>query len=342
MDPRKPRILVVGAGAVGGVAATLIAEAGHDVRVLVRKRELAERIRTAGLCVTGFKGDHRAVLPAFASPLEVGDPADIILLATKATALPAVLGSIGPLRKKDGVIVSLQNGMTAETIAELLGNEAVFGCVVGWGATLRAAAEADMTSTGDFVIGRLDGREDGRLAEVKEILDAIVPVRISPNIRGHLYAKLIINACITTLGAVSGLNLGPMLKMPKARSLFIRIVKEGMAVAAAAGIAVEPLAKLDFNRFVRGGGPLASLRRNLLIRLIGFKYRRLRSSGLQSLERGEKTEIDALNGYIVDRARERGIAVPVNTRLVGMVKDIENGVRSVGPANFDDPFLAGS
>ena len=339
MDPRKPRILVVGAGAVGGVTAALIAEAGHDVRVLVRKREHAELIRTAGLHVTGVKGEHRIVVPAFASPLDVGDPADIILLATKATALPAVIGSIGPLRKKDGVIVSLQNGMTAEKIAELVGNDAVFGCVVGWGATLRAPGEAEMTSTGDFLLGRLDGRDDERLAVVKGVLDAVVPMRISPNIRGHIYAKLIINACITTLGAISGLNLGPLLKIPRARALFIRIIREAMAVAGAAGIFVEPLARLDFNSFI-GGGPVASLRRHVLIRLIGFKYRRLRSSSLQSLDRGEKTEIDALNGYIVDCGREYGVAVPLNANLVRMVKDIEDGVRAINPANLYDPILS--
>lgn len=109
--------------------------------------------------------------------------------------------------------------------------------------------------------------------------------------------------------------------------------------AGALGLRVEPVSRLDLGSFLKGAGAPGRLKRHALIRLVGFKYRRLKSSSLQSLERGERTEIDFLNGYIVARGRERGVRTPLNEFLTARVKDIEAGRRTIGLANFDDPFL---
>lgn len=110
-----------------------------------------------------------------------------------------------------------------------------------------------------------------------------------------------------------------------------------MAVARAARIEVPPYAgRLDYEAFLTGTGPLAEARRHLVLRVMGMRYRRLRSSSLQSLERGRPTEIDSLNGYIARRARELGLAAPLNERLVAMVHEIEQGRRSITPANLEE------
>jgi 2-dehydropantoate 2-reductase len=336
MAAKEGRILVVGAGAVGGVAAVFMAASGAPVEVLVRRSETAALIRSEGLRVRGVKGGKKAVLPAYSAPGEVPGQAGLIFLATKATALPGVVNDILPLLAPGGLIVSLQNGMTAETVASIAGPEAAAGCVVGWGATMHGPADLEMTSAGEFIVGRLDGRNDPRLERVRGLLETIVPAVVSGHIRGHLYAKMIINACITSLGALSGLRLGPQLASPAARALFVGIIREAMAVACASGLKVEPLLKLDFDKFLRGDGRLDRLRRTAMIRLIGLKYRRLKSSSLQSLERGEKTEVDALNGDIAARGRAVGVPVPINARLTEMVHEIEAGSRPIRPTNIDE------
>jgi 2-dehydropantoate 2-reductase len=336
MDAQNAKILVVGGGAIGGITAGFLAKAGRNVALVDKSRAIVDRVRAQGLHVSGAGGEFRACIPAYAGIEEVHDKADVVLLATKATTLPGVAESLRPVLHEGSRVVSLQNGICEEWIARVLGEDATVGCVVGWGATMLAPGELEMTSTGDFVIGRLDGRTDAALSIVRDILSSVQPTAISANIMGHLYAKLVINSCITTLGALSGLYLGKMLAAKKARVIFIGIIREAMAVAGAAGLKVEPLARLDFASFLKGDGFLGNLKRHLLIRLIGFKYRKLKSSSLQSLERGERTEIDFFNGYIARKGRELAVPTPLNDRLTAMVKEIEAGTRTISAANFTE------
>ena len=100
---------------------------------------------------------------------------------------------------------------------------------------------------------------------------------------GHLYSKLIINSCISSLGAICGLYLGKMLGIRKIRNIFIEIIREAVEVSDRMGIRIEVFGgRLDFRKFISGNGFVANLKRHLMIRFIGFKYRRLKSSSLQS------------------------------------------------------------
>jgi len=339
MFDKNSRLLVVGAGAIGGITAGGLSRAGYDVQVVDKNPEIVNKIRSDGIHVYG-RGNDFKVRPSTASSIDgLSEKKDLVFLATKATALPAVAEAIRPVLKDASAVVSLQNGICEEIIASVIGVEATIGCVVGWGATMHNPAELEMTSSGDFIIGRIDRNEDPRLESIRNILGAVAPAQISLNIMGHLYAKLIINCCITTLGAVCGLYLGDMLSRVKIRNIFIGIIREAMAVANALNLRVEPVAKLDFYSFLKGQGGLANFKRQTLIRLVGFKYRRLKSSSLQSLERGEKTEIDFFNGYIVKKGKEVHVETPLNEYLTGMVKQIEAGKRKISPTNFDDPFF---
>ena len=335
MPAKDLKILLVGPGAVGGTTAGFISKAGYDLSILARNPKSIDHLRSSGLHVFGRRGEVRATPPVYASPSEVPEKMDIILLATKATSLPDVVHAIRPFMKPSSVLVSLQNGFCAETIADIIGVDAVIACVVSWGATMHAPGEYEMTSTGNFVIGRLDGRMDATLTAVQELLQAVLPTGISANIKGHLYAKLIINSCITTLGAISGMYLGKLLAMRNARNIFIEIIREAMNIAHAMGLKVESVAKLDFDSFLKGTGPAAYLERHTMIRLIGLKYRRLKSSSLQSLERGERTEVDYLNGTISAKGKALGIPTPLNDFLTELVHSIEAGTLSISPKNID-------
>ena len=175
---------------------------------------------------------------------------------------------------------------------------------------------------------------------MQEILSTVVPTTITANIIGTLYSKLIINSCINTLGAVCGLYLGKMLAVKKIRRVFIEIIREAVAVAVAAGIKVEVYdGKLDFYALAKKS-KFNVFKTHLLIRIVGFKYRRLKSSTLQSLERGKLSEVRSLNGYIVEKGQHNKVPTPVNSKLVEIVEEIESGIRKIELANFEDPFFA--
>lgn len=337
----ETRIAVVGAGAIGGVAAAFISKAGWNLEAAAKHQETVDRGLSEGFHLFGVKGEAYVPVRTVKGIEELSGPKDVVLLATKANDCLDAARRLLPLLHPGSVVVSLQNGICEEALAEVLGRRRVVGCVVGWGATMHGPAEYEVTSGGEFVVGELAGPPGERLSLLQAVLGEAAPTRISENILGELYAKLIINACINSLGALTGLTLGRLLAEQKVRELFLVVMREAMAVADAMGLKVEPGGggKLDFYRFLGRKGLAADLRRGLVLRAIGFKYRRIRSSSLQSLERGRKTEIDYLNGYICARGAALGTPTPLNDALVKMVKQIEEGKRAITPRNIHDPML---
>ena len=338
MLTKDSKIAMVGAGAIGGITAALIKQAGQDIEIVCKHQDLADRIAGQGIHITGIKGEHRIKVKAVKTIAELSGPQDLVYLATKGTDCVAAARDLLPFLKPESMVVSLQNGICEHALAQVLGQDRVIGCVVGWGASYNAPGELEVTSDGEFVIGTIDHVIDDRLQPIRKMLDAVQPTRISTNIIGELYSKLIINSCINSLGVIGGVKLGRLLADKRMRTVFIAIMREAMAVAAAMQIKVEAAGggKLDYAEFLKGQGLLADLKRHLTIRTIGFKYRKIKSSSLQSIERGRRTEIDFLNGYICDRGKELGVPTPVNDAIRAMVREIEVSQRQMTLDNVNE------
>lgn len=333
-------ILVIGAGAIGGITAAFLKKNGYNVEIISKYEDYATLIREQGMEISGISGSFTVTVPAYASVDEVKGKKDLILHATKVNDMVEAARSVLPVLSENGYLVSLQNGICEDVLAGIVGQERIIGCVTGWGATMEARGRLVMTSTGDFILGYPDKEADDDLKTVADILSRVVPVRISDNIMGHLYSKLIINANITSLGVICGLDLGKMLAIKKIRNIFIEVIREAVSLADKINIKIEVFGgRLDFRKFISGNSILADFRRHMLIRIIGFKYRRLKSSSLQSFERGKPTEVDFLNGYIVRNAEKTGVDVPVNRAILNMIHEIEQGRRKISPDNFDDPVF---
>lgn len=326
------KIVIIGCGAVGGVIAGYLSDANYNIQLICKHREILDSIENNGLRVEGLK-EHIITYPdAVMDISQIIDKPDIVFLATKATDVEEVTKTIVPFLKDDTTVISLQNGICEDFIADLIRPDRTIGCVVGWGATMLGPGRVELTSDGEFIIGELDGEVTHRLLIIKSMLEKVCNVKISNNIHGALFSKLIINSCITTLGAISGMYLGEMLNLSIARTIFLHVFTEAVQVANACQAKLEKIAgKIDPYKFALTEKELNSsfsfslLKKHLMIQLIGLKYKRLKSSSLQSLERGKPTEIDFLNGYIVNKARQFEIPVPVNEKLVAMVKAIEAG-----------------
>ncbi len=333
----SPRMIFIGAGAIGGVSAGLIKKQGYDVDIITKYKDLANLITSEGIQVMGSRGNHTVTMPAYATAGELTGKYDLIFMAVKATDLPEAIESIKPYMHDKSAIITMENGICEDLVASLVGAERTIGCITGWGGTMHSPGKVEMTSTGEFIIGNLDNSRNDRLTQVQEILSVVNPCYISDNIYGSLYSKLIINACITSLGAVCGLYLGEMLAIKYVRDIFIEIVKESIAVANAMGLKVEVYGgKLDYYDMIRSDSWFANLKRHLLIRLIGFKYRKLKSSSLQSLERNKLTEIDFFNGYIAQQGKKHQVPTPVNDIVVSQIKEIEARTRTISPDNFKE------
>ena len=330
---------VIGAGAIGGITAAYLTRAGLDVELVCKHADRAAEISGRGVHITGVRGDMVVPIKAVAEIEQLAGKKDALLIVTKAYDMPDAARRALPFLKPDSFVVSMQNGICVEALAEVAGAERTVGCVVGWGSTMLPDGSLNMTSEGEFVIGGyLPGKD---VTPLKAMLDHVIQTRISENIVADLYSKMIINSCITSMGVLSGLYLGQILGIRKARNIFIAIIREALAVAEAMGIRVPPYGgRLDYYRLTGGTGAWADFKRHLMIRLIGFKYRRLKSSSLQALERGKPTEVDYFNGFIARKGAELGVDTPVNSRITQMVKEIESKARRSDPNNFNDPALS--
>ena len=329
----RRNVLVIGAGAVGGIIAAILKKNGYNVSLVTKYQDVADIANSKGLHIFGQCGSHHVKVPSVARVIDIKLHPDFVFIATKALDMPQAARDVLPFLHENCKVISMQNGIVEEELASIVGKERTVGCTVGWGATMHGKAELEMTSGGEFVIGSLNKPGDESLQEIKTMLDHIVPVTISDHIMSHLYSKLIINSCISTLGAVCGLTLGKMLSQRKIRCIFLKIIKEAIDVAKAMKLIVNPYAgKLNFYALLKKG----KLRQHLFLMAFGFKYRKLTSSSLQSLKRGGRTEVQYFNGYIEEKGKEYEVPTPVNSLLTRMVKEIEEKKREIRVENFDD------
>jgi 2-dehydropantoate 2-reductase len=334
------RFLVIGGGAVGGITAALLKRNGIDVEIVCKYDDYAKLIAEEGISVSGVCGNFTIKVGAYSTLTEVKGKKDVILLATKATDMSEAIGSIDSVLESSGLLISMLNGICEDFLTSVVGKDRVIGCVTGWGATMVKKGSLIMTSTGDFIIGYPDKSSDQTLSEIADVLSCVVPVSTTDNITGHKYSKLIINSCITSLGVICGLYLGKMLMIRKVRNIFIEIIREAVRVADKMNIEIEIFGgRLDFRKFIEGKSVFSDMRRHLMLMVIGYKYRKLKSSSLQSLERGKMTEVDFLNGYLVTKGELLGVPVPVNAVIVRMIHEIEQKTREITAGNFDDPVF---
>jgi 2-dehydropantoate 2-reductase len=336
------RLLLMGCGSVGGVIAGGLLRAGHKVAIVTHNDEIAQAINTDGLRLTTPEGQWTVPTTAHVHLDEVAEPFDAVYLAMKATEVEQAARDVAGYLSPGGYVVTLQNGVVEDRVGAILGRERVVGALVGWGATMHAPGVYEMTSRGELVVGELDGQVTPRVKRLKATLDAAALTTISTNIYGVLWSKLAINCVITTLGAVTGQLLGEMLQRRDIRRLALAITSEVVDVAEAHGVSLEPVGgTLDLYRLYlppdrrAGGFGLDLMIKHAIMLFVGLKFRRLKSSMLQSLERGRRPEIDFMNGYVMERGQEKGVPTPVNAALTAMVREIEAGTRPTSPDNLE-------
>jgi 2-dehydropantoate 2-reductase len=337
----RERLLLMGCGSVGGLIAGGLLRAGHDLTIVTHNDEITQAINRDGLRCTTPGGEWTVTATTHTTLEDVTTPFAAVYLAMKATDVEQAARDVASYLSPEGHVVTLQNGLVEDRVGQILGRERVMGAIVGWGATMRSAGVYEMTSRGESVIGELDGQVTTRVQQIKATLDTVAPTTISTNIYGVLWSKLAINCFTSTFGAVTGQRLGDMLRRGANRRLALHVTSEVLDVAEAHGVTLEPVGgTLNLHRlYIPGSRRDTSLSPDLIgkhaiLLLVGSRFRNIKSSMLQSLERGRQTEIDFLNGYVVRHGQEKGVPTPLNAGLVTLVREIAAGARAMGPDNL--------
>ena len=338
MNP-QPRILVMGAGGIGGIVAATLTEVGAAVTAVSTNPAIRQAVDTAGYRVID-DGEER-VVRGWVAPAPEGSY-DLCILATQPPQVEEAARTALRHLASDGQVVVLQNGLCEDRIAAIVGPERVVGGIVAWGAAMPEPGRYERTAHGGFALGRLSGERDGDLRRVGELLEAIGPVTLTDNLRGARWSKLALNCAVSALGTIAGERLGPLVRVRRYRRLALEIMTEVVAVAKAERVVLEKVAgTLDLEWVAltdadkAASASVSLTAKHTLLLAVGLRYRRMRSSMLAAIERKRTPAIDFLNGEVVARGERHGIATPINARIVEIVWSIASGARTSSRATLD-------
>jgi len=316
------RVLVVGAGALGSVFGAFLRRAGDDVTLLGRPSHL-DAIAAHGLRVDGLWGEHRVRDLRLLTDWPRDDGAyDAVLVAVKSFDTASVASRVRALLAPDGVVISLQNGVgNVEALAAATGADRVLGGRVIFGAALLAPGHVRVTVYAEPVLlgtvrQGVAASEQRAAAWAAHVAGAGIPCEYCADVLAALWGKVLYNAALNPLGALLGVHYGALAEHEHTRAIMDTVIDEAFAVARAEGLRLPWATAADY-------------RAVFYARLVPSTARH-RSSMLQDLERGRRTEVDAINGAVWQRARARGMVAPFNellTRLVHAREALGSGVQ---------------
>jgi len=305
------KVAVVGAGAVGSFYGAMLARAGHAV-VLIGRPAHVDAIRRDGLRLE-MAGKSESLTIDASSEIAAAHGADLVLVSVKSSDTEAVARELAPALARDAVIVSLQNGVeNADVIARHVA-ATVVPAVVYVATAMPAPGIVRHHGRGDLVVGprtRAAARDPalaGRLEAIASFFaTAGVAVKVSADVVAELWSKLMVNCAYNAISALAQSSYGEMVALAPIRELQRTVVGEVVAVAAASGVELPLAAAVEAMERIAPAMP-AQL-----------------SSTAQDVARGKPSEIDHLNGFVVRRGRELGIATPANQALHALVKLVES------------------
>jgi len=303
------KIAIIGVGAMGSVYAALLASGGHEVWAVDVWKEHIDAIREKGLRVEGASGDRTVRINATTNPDDVRD-ADLVIIATKHDGVVDAAQAALRIAKDDAPILTIQNGLgSADAVAEIVGSKRIMlGVVGGFGASIKAPGHAHHNGMEFVRLGEMNGGLTPRLEAVAEAWRAGgFKVLTFSDIHKMVWEKLICNVTYSGPCALTGLRVGEAQENPNAWSICAACANEAYQVARAKGIA------LDFD------DPIA------YVRAFGQKIRNARPSMLLDHLAGRRAEIDNINGAIPREGAKVGVATPVNSIVVALLKAKEAG-----------------
>lgn len=307
------RIAVLGGGgAMGGLFGGWLARAGHDVALIDVSEAAVSAINASGVRIEEKDGSTTSVpVRASRQPGSIG-PVDLIINFVKCYHTENAVRSAQPMIGPGTVILSLQNGWgNAPRIASIVGDDRVLVGLTYHSATLVAPGHVKHPGSGMTFMGELNGAQSPRLdAAAEAFRSAGFDVTVSPEVLNEVWKKLALNVCTLPTAALLRFFAHELPQHQGAASLMQALLREVVAVAAAQGI------RLDYDErwaFII----------NLLERAVGGK-----ASMLQDVEAKRQTEIDVINGAIVEAGKRAGIATPYNESMVWLIKSLEESYLS--------------
>lgn len=340
-----PHIGVIGCGSIGSLLAAHLTLDGHRVSVVDSWYPHVERIRTDGVEIQAPDETVRARLEAhnIDEVHELTTPLDVLLVAVKSYESAASVALLAPLLREETLVVPVQNGMNEEWFARLLPRGRLVGCSVHVPAELTGPARVTRYLPRTLRTFSLGVTDDGPAAPVERlagIFQAAGETEIRDDLAAVKWAKLAVNTMTNAPAAITGWTTNRLWSDPRSVPLVVRAAGETLAVAREAGVTpAKVFGRIDPSLFRRALEEPAAAEEVSAAMAVMAEQRtgssESRPSMLQDIDRGRRTEVRYLNGYVVRKGREHGVATPVNAALQEIVEEIDRGHLGQDPENLD-------
>jgi 2-dehydropantoate 2-reductase len=304
------RIVIIGAGGVGGYFGSRLIASGEDVTFVARGAHL-EAMRASGLRIDSPKGNlHIHNVRATSDVAAIGT-ADVVLVTVKMYDLESAAQSLAPLLGDDTVVIALQNGVEAvDVIKRHVGDEHVAGGVAYIAAVIDEPGLIRHTSMDSLIFGELDGRRSERLSALEAAcLRAGFSGRVSTNIVVDLWAKFARLSVFSGMTAVTRSTIGVLRDDPDLFAMLKAATEETMAVGRARGV------------------PLPDSLMSEIVQMVMSLPHHAKASMLEDLERGKRLELPWLSGAVVRLGKEAGVPTPIHGFIATVLKPHVNGAQ---------------
>lgn len=329
------RITIIGAGAIGGTTGAFLHDAGHDVLLVDNVREHVEAINARGLRISGIRGDRIFKVPA-CLPQDLRRPLGFVILAVKAQHTEAALAPVIPLLASDGFVLSMQNGVNEEIIARRVGAGRTVGCFLQFGADYQEPGHILLGNDHPIYVGEIDGRITPRAQMIAQTVGAVMPAHVTDNIWGWLWTKM----CLASLyfaGALIDVPMKDLLARRHHRPHLAATVQEAVRVARTQGYTrLEAIGDFRASAFGEGYTAEAEAVFEAIATWKGVSLKIYTGIQRDIMVRRRKTEVDQQPGVVIERAQRFGIPTPYHRATVAMIKEIEDGRRSLAWENLDE------
>jgi 2-dehydropantoate 2-reductase len=330
-----PQIAVLGSGANGSSVGADLILAGADVTLVEQWPAHVEAMRASGLTIE-MPDTTLHVEPRVMHLCEVAtlrERFDIVLMLMKAYDTRWAAELIRPHLAADGIVAGLQNGMSTDAIAAAVGPERTMGAVIEISSTMYDPGRVVRHIGPDrswFAVGSVDPAAEDRREDVAALLRHSGTVAIVDDIRSTKWMKLISNATVLVPTAIAGLPMASALDHPGLRELMVRAGSEARDVGAALGYPLLPIFGLSADDVSKPGTVVETLLERLYT---AFVIPGATTTVLQDWTKGRHSEVDDINGAVVDGGAAHGVATPVNSAIVDVAHRIERGELEPGTAN---------
>ena len=332
----RPRIAFIGTGAQGSSIAADFALAGHDVTFIDQWPAHIEAIRAKGITVNFPTRQITVQVPALhlCEVAEVKQPFDLIFMVVKAYDTTWASHLVKPILAPDGFVIGLQNGMTHEDIAAVVGRHRTLGAVIEIASNMWVPGTVNRQNDHDeswFALGALDPAQAHRVEAVADILRCTGRVEVMDDIRSAKWMKLVVNAAELIPSAIIDTALNDAARIPEMLEIMRAAGYEAMQAALADGATIMPIIGMAP---VMSNHPERYVDEIFAEVLKTFSREDTLTTSLQDWRKGRRAEVAEVNGWVVDILRAHGRDAPVNRLITDLAFDIEAGRARPEPGNL--------